>query len=242
MSKVSHLHPCLSPQLNENRHEGRSLLQNLTSLHPSISKKCHDLFNDPKLKKIKIKPFSTRKEQLLRMQTILDEAPDMPLSEQQARLREVLDGRPQSSDDPPARGSWNPLTKLWEIYKPGNTFASGTSDAKGTSIKDEDFMALIPSLTEKYPVLVEAVGDALSVARQHFSGHIAKEVNKLVHSIEELRLSECKKVLKVHSDKFIKSAVDASRVRFLDLIKDSFRRDVDRLVARLLLRLSGVLM
>jgi hypothetical protein len=195
-------------------------------MQPSIGKNCKELCSQSNLKYIKTKDFSVRKEQMLRAQKALDDSPGISVSEQKKILSDVR-------DQPPSSGKGSGLgSRLYSVavsaFSPPRTFGTDTAKSMVASMKDEDFLVMIPAMTEKHPILVEMAEELLTIARRHLSAYITTEVNKVVYKIEELRKSECKRQLKAQSDNTLKSSLDISRKAFFHATKDRFLRHKDR--------------
>ncbi|KIP12766.1 hypothetical protein PHLGIDRAFT_113364 [Phlebiopsis gigantea 11061_1 CR5-6] len=213
------------PQSEDAVRQGRALLDNLCAMHHSVASERKQLCSNSKLRGLKAKEFTTRKEHILQLVDLLDKSPDMPTDTQHMLILEVLESPISSAAQPPSRKLLSKLSDTVLSFIPGNVFGGESRDQRIAPVKDEDFIAMIPSLTEKHPVLVETVSEAVAMARAQFTGHIHKEVHRVVRNIEEARRSTCKTHLKPRSEAKKKGDLDESRRCFFQGIKDRFLRD-----------------
>lgn len=203
-------------------------MSQLTTLHAAVGRDCKDLCSNSKLKYIRAKDFATRKDYLLQVEALLDASPDMPLDAQQDLLAQTLESRSRPSAQQQNRSVMGKLYSSAASFVPGNMFNNDAKNPPPQTVSDQDFLAMVPSMTERFPVLVEAAAEAVTMARQHFSTHISKEVHRVVRSIEDRRRSECKKPLKAQSERNLKRTRDETRSSFFHSIRDHFLRDKDR--------------
>ena len=168
-----------------------------------------------------------RKERLLRIEAVLDGSPDMPLDAQRDLLLKTLESHTQPSTRPQSQGVLRRLYSAAASYISGNTSSNDLND-QTPGVKDDDFLAILPSITDRFPVLIEVATEVVTMAREYFSSHINKEVHRAVRNIEDRRRSECKQSLKAQCERNMKQALDQSRSSFLHGIKDHFLRNHDR--------------
>lgn len=205
--------------------EESNLLADLAALHPRFAKLRSDLRADPKLRSIQLKAYTKRKMQILKAEEALNKQLELSLEKQRELVDAILNDSPSKIHPTESKGIMSMVLGAVTHFVPADVFSSaGDKSSDVVDCEDAAFLRRLSILADKFPVLAELVHDILAKATEHFSGHIDKAINKVIHHLEIVRIDECKKQLDAKSSNLWTTVVNESRREFLHAVKDSFVR------------------